>query len=80
MTAAKRAKEIGAKSLTEIANAINKKDASILNRWYHKNRALFEIVVFGYVMMQEGGITVAELIRILDEYNKITRKSRGELK
>jgi len=52
MSASNRAKELGAKNLKEVADAISK-HVTTLHNWYNDNPILFEMVVIGYVSMSK---------------------------
>jgi len=51
--AAKRAKDLGAKDLNEIA-AITGKHRTTLTQWYNKNPVFFDCVVMGAVRVRDG--------------------------
>ena len=48
MNASQRAKDLGAKNLKVVAEAINKHPTT-LNNWYRDNPDLFDAVLVGYV-------------------------------
>lgn len=55
MTPAKRAKELGAKSLTQVSHFTGKSLQTLTN-WFHDSPALFDAVVVGVVEILKGDL------------------------